>query len=42
MKTGIPVLQAEQPPKSRVSSYKLLGVWMDNNLKWETKHLGFD
>ena len=35
-KTEIPELQAEQSPISRVSSYKLLGVWIDNNLKWET------
>ena len=35
-KTEIPELQAEQSPISGVSSYKLLGVWIDNNLKWET------
>jgi hypothetical protein len=35
-KTEIPELQVEQSPISRVSSYKLLGVWIDNNLKWET------
>ena len=35
-KTEIPELQAEQSPISRVSSYKLLGVWIDNNLKWKT------
>jgi hypothetical protein len=35
-KTEIPELQAEQSPISRVSSYKLLVVWIDNNLKWET------
>ena len=35
-KTEIPELQAEQFPINRVSSYKLLSVWNDNNLKWET------
>jgi hypothetical protein len=35
-KTEIPELQAEKSPISRVSSYRLLGVWIDNNLKWET------
>ena len=38
-KTEIAELQAEQSPISpisRVSSYKLLGVWIDNNLKLET------
>ena len=29
-------MQAGQSLISRVSSYKLLGVWIDNNLKWET------
>ena len=35
-KTEIPELQADQSPINRVSSYKLLGVWIDSNLKWET------
>ena len=35
-KTEIPELQAEQSPINCVSSYKLLGMWIDNNLKWET------
>ena len=35
-KKEIPELQADQSPINRVSFYKLLGVWIDNNLKWET------
>ena len=35
-KTEIPQLQAGQPSIFGVSSYKLLGVWINNNLKWET------
>jgi hypothetical protein len=30
-KTEIPELQAEQSSISRISSYKLLRVWIDNN-----------
>ena len=30
-KTEIPELQAEHSSISRISSYKLLGVWIDNN-----------
>ena len=35
-KTEIPELQIQEIPVERVNSFKLLGLWLDNNLKWET------
>ena len=35
-KTEIIELQIQEIPVERVNSFKLFGLWLDNNLKWET------
>ena len=35
-KTAIPVMRIENNIIERVSSYKLLGLWMDDNMRWNT------
>ena len=35
-KTDIPPLCIEEQPMARVKSFKLLGLWMDSDLKWES------
>ena len=35
-KTSIPSLTINDTTLERVSSFKLLGLWIDNNLKWQT------
>ena len=35
-KTVIPPVCIGQPPIARVKTFKLLGLWMNDNLNWET------
>jgi hypothetical protein len=36
IKTVIPPVCIGQQPMSRVKTYKLLGIWIDDDLKWES------
>ena len=35
-KTAIPLTNIENNTIERVTSYKLLGLWIDDNMKWNT------
>ncbi len=35
-KTAIPLTKIESNTIERVNSYKLLGLWIDDNMKWNT------
>ena len=35
-KTAIPYLKVEETTLERVTCFKLLGLWIDDNLKWNT------
>ena len=35
-KTAIPLTEIENNIIERVNSYKVLGLWIDDNLKWNT------
>ena len=35
-KTAIPYLKVEETTLERVTCFKILGLWIDDNLKWNT------
>ena len=35
-KTAVPLTNIENNTVERVTSYKLLGLWVDDNMKWNT------
>jgi hypothetical protein len=36
MKSEIPVITIDNTPIERVQSHKLLGIWLQSDLKWHT------
>jgi hypothetical protein len=41
-KTAIPLTEIENNIIEKVNSYKVLGLWIDDNLKWNTNTGGED